>query len=101
MNDKSVDILGDTGTNISIISKEYVNNLLPNVVIKNLHNILSDVEKLQVRWGNQEILPYEGSVELEVSLDNCTLTNEILVPFLIIPERLQYPILSTNAIEQI
>ena len=57
MNDKAVDILWDIGANISIISKEYVNNFFPNVVIKNLNDILSDADKLQVRWANQEILP--------------------------------------------
>ena len=101
MNDKLVDILWDTGVNISIISKEYVNNLFQNVVIKNLLDILNDADKLQVRWGNQEVLPYEGYVELEVSLDNGTPANKILVSFLITPERLHYPILGTNAIENI
>ena len=66
-----------------------------------MHDILSDADKLQVRWGNQEILPYEGYVELEVSLDNDTPASKILVPFLITPERLLYPILGTNAIEHI
>ena len=46
MNDKPVDILQDTGANISIINKEYVNNSFPDVVIKNLHDIWSDVDKL-------------------------------------------------------
>ena len=82
MNDKPVDILWDTGANISIISKEYVNDLFPNAVIKNLHDILSHAaDKLQVRWCNQEILPYEGYVELEVSLDNDVPANEILYHF--------------------
>ena len=40
MNDKPVDKLCDTGANISIISKEYVNDLFSNLVIKNLHDIL-------------------------------------------------------------
>ena len=100
-NDKPVDILWDTGANISIISTKYVNDLFPNVVIKNLHDILSDAEKVQFRWGNQEILPNEGYVELEALLDNDTPVNEILVPFLINPERLHFPILGTNAIEHI
>ena len=55
------------GVNISITNKVYVNNVFVNVVIKNLHDILSDDDKLQVRWHNQEILPYEVYVELEVS----------------------------------
>ena len=98
MNHKPVDILWETGAKISIISKEYVNNLFPNVTIKNLHDILGDADKLQVRWDNQEILPYGGYVELEVSLDNDTPANKILVTFLITPERLHYTILGTNVI---
>ena len=66
-----------------------------------MHDILSDADKLQVRWDNQEILPHGGYVELEVLLDNDTPANEILVPFLITPERLHIPILGTNAIEHI
>ena len=100
-NGKPVDILWVTRANISIISKEYVNDLFQNVVIKNLCDILIDADKLQVRWGNQEILPYEGYVELEVSLDNDTPENQILVPFLITTERFYYPILGTNAFRHI
>ena len=65
MTDKSVNILRD--------------KLFSNFVIKNLHDILSDADKLQLRWGNQEILTCEGYLELEASLGNCTLANEILV----------------------
>ena len=39
MNDKPADMLWDNGANISIISKESVNNLFLNAVIKNLHDI--------------------------------------------------------------
>ena len=81
INDKPADILWGTGANISIIMKEYVNNLFPNVVIKNLRNILSDGDELQVRWDNQKILLYEGYVKFEVSLDNDTPAMEILVHF--------------------
>ena len=69
--------------------------------MKNLHDILSDVDKLQVRWGNQEVLPYKGCIKLEVSLGNDTPANEILLLFLTTPERLHYPIFGTNAIEHI
>ena len=52
MNDKPVDILLDTGGNTSTMSKEYINNLFPSVLIKDLHDILSDADMLRVRWGN-------------------------------------------------
>ena len=48
MNDKPVDILWDTGATISIISKVYVNDSFPNVVINskccNFHDVLSDAD---------------------------------------------------------
>ena len=52
MSDKPVDILLDTGGITSMMSKDYINNLFPSVLIKDLHDILSDADMLQVRWGN-------------------------------------------------
>ena len=52
MKDKPVDILWNTMANLSIISKEYINSLFSNVVMKDFYNILSDVDKSQVRLGN-------------------------------------------------
>lgn len=52
MNDKPVDILWGTVANLNIISKEYINSLFSNVVMKDFYNILSDVDKSQVRLGN-------------------------------------------------
>ena len=97
INDKPVYILQDTGANIIIVCKDYVNDLLLIVVIKNLYDILSDADNLLVRWDNQEVLSYEGYVELE----NATPANEILVLFLITRERLHYPMLGTKAIKHI
>ena len=101
MNDKHLNVLLNIGNSISIISREYINNLFPNVVIKNLHGILSNAEKLLIRWGSQENLPYKGYAELDVSLDNNIQANEILVPFLILLGRLPFPMLDTNAIKHI
>lgn len=58
---------------------------------------MSDADKLQVICCNQEILQYED-LELKVLLDNDNTANEILVTFLITPDRLHYPILDTYAI---
>ena len=101
MNDKPVYILQDTGANISIMNKEYVNNGFLNVINKNLNDILSDVDNLQVRWYNNEILPYEDYVKLEVSQGNNTTSNGIIESFLITPEKFHCPILGRNANKQI
>ena len=48
-NDKYVNILWDTGANISIISKEYLYSLFPDIFIRSLQDILSESDKLHVR----------------------------------------------------
>ena len=50
---------------------------------------------------NNKVLPYQGFVELQVSLDNEDMTNTILVPSLVTKEKVQYPILGTYAIEHL
>lgn len=62
MNDKPADILLNTGGKTSMMSKEYINNLFPSVLTKDLHDIQSDADMLQVRWCNQKILLYKGYV---------------------------------------
>lgn len=52
MNDKPADILLNTGGKTSMMSKEYINNLFPSALTKDLHDILSDANMLQVRWCN-------------------------------------------------
>ena len=39
MNDKPADILLNTGGKTSMMSKEYINNLFPSVLTKDLHDI--------------------------------------------------------------
>ena len=80
-NNKVANILWDTVANISIISKEYLYSLFPDLVIQNLQDILSESGKLHARWGNQQEIPYEGYIELEVSVSSGT-DKRVFVPFL-------------------
>ena len=55
---------------------------------------------LQVKWGNQRKLPYDGWVEIEVSFVEDK-EKAVTVPFLVTSETLEFPILGTNAIEHL
>ena len=92
--------LWDTGTNISVISKSYVRQKFPYLKSRDFREILDNTENFQVRWGNQRKLPYDGWVEVEVSLNNQS-KNFVIVPYLVTSENLVYPILGTNAIEHL
>ena len=45
-------------------------------------------DSFQVRWGNQKKLPYDGWVEVEVSLNNESL-NFVRVSLFVKPENLE------------
>ena len=94
-NDKYVNILWDTGANISIIGKECLYSLFPNISIRNLQDILSESDKLHIRWGNQQEIPYEGYIELEVSFSN-SMDKKVLVSFLVTSQEVQIPIQFPN-----
>ena len=80
-NNKFANILWDTVANISIISKEYLYSLFPDLAIQNLQDILSESGKLHVRWGNQQEIPYEGYTELQVSISS-GMDKKVFVSFL-------------------
>jgi len=98
-NDVKTEMMWDTGANISVINKDYLYNLFPNCSIRNLCEILDDTDQFNVKWGNQNSLPYDGWIDLNVSLQKKGET--VLVPFLVTTDPLETSILGTNAIEHL
>ena len=95
---KSQNILWDTGANVSLIDRSNLHQHFPDTQIREMSDLLSDVNGLEVRWGNQSRLPFIGWVELKVSLTQ-GVDPDVIVPFLVTPDPLEHPILGTNAIE--
>ena len=89
--------LWDTGAQVSMVSREWLNLNMPNQEIKKLDSILGVNLKLTAANGTK--IPYEGFVELTVKLrENHNF--EIGVPFLVTQENLEVPILGYNVIEE-
>ena len=92
------EVLWDTGANVSIIGETHLQKF-NDVKIRPLKELLDNPDKLNVRWGDQRELPYMGWVDLKLQLKNDQ--PAIDVPFLVTGERIETPILGTNAIEHL
>lgn len=87
------------------MSEAWKSNNLPDSKILPISDLLSDDEMLNLRAANGSEIPFEGWVEVKLSLyDPKTKTSgsdEILVPVLVSKDIAQRPIIGFNAIEEI
>lgn len=105
MNNIKTQALWDTGAQVSIMSETWKSKNLPDAKILPISDLLSDDELLDLRAANGSEIPFQGWVEVNLSLyDPKTKTpgsDEILVPVLVSRDIIQRPIIGFNAIEEI
>ena len=102
LNDCEVDMLWDTGAQVSIIPVKSLQEHLGSIAIRPLSELLETSLNLTAVNGTQ--IPYIGWVEVRVKLTpssgNSTQV-ELVAPFLVTSENLDCPILGYNAIEEL
>ena len=93
INGKRVRALWDTGSQVALLSREWiVENFGLEVKIQPLHRLLGrDVE---IEGVGGSTIPYEGYVELPVEIN----AMEVTVPFLVTKQSIQDPIIGYNVI---
>jgi len=94
LDDCECDLLWDTDAQVSIISVELLQQHLGQVAIRQLSELLDTNLNLTAVDGIK--VPYIGWGEV-----SAVITEELLVPFLVISEKLDCPILGYNAIEEL
>ena len=102
MNSVKTQALWDTGAQVSIMSEAWKSQNLPETKINPISDLLSDGELLNLRAANGSEIPFQGWVEVSLSL--CAKTaksDEIIVPVLVSRDIIQRPIIGFNAIEEI
>jgi len=97
INRHPVDVLWDTGAQVSIISNEFLRRTFPDVVVRDISELLNT--KLNLTAANGSEMPYIGWVELNFRLSSCN--NDLKVPFLVKEQYLDSPLIGFNVIEEI
>ena len=93
MNGLEMKGLWDTGAMVSVVSREWLSEMFPDVEIKDLRELLD--EPLDIRTANEGKMPCEGWVELSFEMSTGPVID---VPFLVINGSLPTPIIGFNVI---
>ncbi len=97
LNGKTVEVLWDTGAQVSIVSADFLMANFPNLVIRDVGELINCDLTLTAANGNS--IPYKGWVELEFQIGDSG--NTTCVPFLVANEKLRLPLLGFNVIEHL
>ena len=97
INGHSSEVLWLSGAQVSIMSNEFLRKNFPDVVVKDISELLNN--KLSLTAANGSEIPYIGWVELNFRLSSCN--NELKVPFLVTEQFLDSPLIGFNVIEEI
>ena len=97
INDCQIDVLWDTGAQVSIVSEAFIKRNFPGVTVNDIEELLG--AKLNLTAANGSDIPYKGWVELKFKL--LSSSNELTVPFLVTEEVLDVPLIGFNVIEEI
>ena len=101
LNGQKVHALWDTGAQVSLISKKWLDEHLPDLPLRNIESLLDDGTELDLKTANGSCMPYEGFVVVQFKLETSTVDQTIMVPMLVTHETLDYPIIGYNVIEEL
>ena len=90
--------LWDTGSMVSMVSRDWLDKQLPNAEVCKLEQFMGN-EKLDLRAANNSNISLDGIVLIDVRLNKNS--EPVKVPFIVTNEQLSHPILGYNLIEHI
>ncbi|RXN39630.1 Retrovirus-related Pol poly from transposon [Labeo rohita] len=91
----------DTGAQVSMIDRGWKGRYLPNTPVRPLSEMFDDKEELEVHAVNGDVLPFDGWVIITVSFEKGSLSEPIIVPFLVCSIPLDQPLRGFNVLEAV
>ena len=98
---KKTQVLWDTGSQISILSQEFLLEQFPTTEVKDLKERLGVETDLDIRAANNSRVPYLGYVELKFELLSGTKFSSLTISFLAMNEKLPRTIVGYNVIAEV
>ena len=97
INGHAVEVLWDTGAQVSIVSRDFLRRNFPGVIVKEISELLNT--ELNLTAANGSEMPYIGWAELNFRLSSSEI--DLKVPFLVTEQCLDSPLIGFNVIEEI
>ena len=96
MNGKPVRDLWDTGSQVFVLSEEFLAHNFPEAQVRDISKLVKG--DLSLSAVNSSEIPYKGWTE--VGFQATTQSQDLIVPFLVSPETADYLLLGYNVIEE-
>ena len=96
LNDNPTMALWDTGAQVSMVSKEWVKEKMPNSEILSVPDFL-DGDDIHLYAANSSTVGFEGVVVVDFSIGN---TYNVRVPFIVSSDPMPQPIIGYNVIKE-
>lgn len=94
-------MLLDSGAQVSIVEKSWVETVLPNVKIQPLESLLSD-HPLKVTAANGTDVPFEGWIDVLLEITSAQHGSvSLYVPMLVSQQSISTPLLGFNVIQEV
>lgn len=101
LNGVKLQMLLDSGAQVSIVEKSWVQKALPNVTIQPLESLLPE-HPLKVTAANGREVPFDGWIEVLLEIKSLKYGSVALyVPLLVSQESVSSPLLGFNVIQEI
>ena len=94
LNEKVVQILWDTGAQVSMISTSFIREHFPNLLIRDVGDLLDG--DLNLTAANGSDIPYRGWVELDLQIGDSE--HVLSGPLLVTDEKVRVPLVGFNVI---
>ena len=101
LNGRKVHSLWDTGAQVSLVSKKWLDEQLPELPIRNIETLLDDGTELDLKAANGTSMSYEGWAEVKFKLETLGEDRTVLFPMLVTGETLNHPIVGHIVIEEL
>ena len=102
MNGVESAVLLDTGAQVSIVSKQFVDVNFPSLQVKEIRELLGQNDKLNLAAASGTSIPYTWWIDICLRFGNeQQKSTEISVPFLVTEADIDYPIIGYNVIVEV
>jgi len=99
LNSVQCEVLWDTGAQVSVISKDFVQSTFPNMEIRPVTELIDT--PLDLKAANGTSFPFVGWVAIDFELSDVCNSCSVTTPFLVAQNPLDLPIVGFNVIEEI
>ena len=100
MNGKTVEALWDTGAQVSITSKDWLENNFPDLQVKSIQCLLNCGPELDLSAANGTKIKCIGYVETDFRLNSNDTEQQITVPMLVTTNPMECPLIGYNVIQE-